>query len=228
MSNEESAERRREQSGAAEEEPQQQPGASTGGPEAAEPEREDAADSGTEAEAGVDAETAHAGAPPPGQAEDPETEIARLREELEAARAEADDYWNRLVRSEAEKENVRKRAEKDIESARKQSLEKLAGELLSVRDSLEMGVDAAQQEDADPAKIREGSELTLRMLTQAMEKFGIEEINPEGEKFNPDLHQAMSMQEVEGREPNTVISVMQKGYRIGDRLLRPALVMVAK
>ncbi len=161
-------------------------------------------------------------------AESLEDRVARLEQELEQARAQADDYWARLTRSEADKENIRKRAEKDVETARKQSLEKLASELLAVRDSLEMGVQAAQQDDADVAKVREGTELTLRMLTQAMEKFNIEEINPEGEKFNPELHQAMSMQEVEGYEANTVISVMQKGYRLGDRLLRPALVMVAK
>lgn len=160
--------------------------------------------------------------------ESPEARIERLEQELADARAQADDYWERLVRSEAEKDNIRKRAQKDVDTARKQSLEKLATELLAVRDSLEMGVNAAHEDEADVAKIREGTELTLRMLTQAMEKFSIEEIKPEGEKFNPDLHQAMSMQEVEGYEPNTVISVMQKGYRLEDRLLRPALVMVAK
>lgn len=166
--------------------------------------------------------------PEAGAEESPEARIERLEQELADARAQADDYWERLVRSEAEKDNIRKRAQKDVDTARKQSLEKLAAELLAVRDSLEMGVDAAHEDEADVAKIREGTELTLRMLTQAMEKFSIEEINPEGEKFNPDLHQAMSMQEVEGYEPNTVISVMQKGYRLEDRLLRPALVMVAK
>jgi molecular chaperone GrpE len=160
--------------------------------------------------------------------ESPEETIARLQQELEQAQAQVDDQKSRLMRAEADKENIRKRAEKDVDTARKQSLEKLAGELLAVRDSLEMGVQAAQQDDADVAKVLEGTELTLRMLTQAMEKFHIEEINPEGERFNPDLHQAMSMQEIEGYEPNTVISVMQKGYRLGDRLLRPALVMVAK
>lgn len=191
------------------------------------------ADTGTEAGIGDEAAAPEesAGATGPAgdeEAESPEAEIARLQQELAAAQAQAEDYWNRLVRSEAEKENVRKRAEKDVDSARKQALEKLAGELLAVRDSLEMGVDAARQDDAEVEKIREGTELTLKMLTQAMDKFSIEEIDPTGEKFNPDLHQAMSMQEVEGYEPNTVISVMQKGYRIGDRLLRPALVMVAK
>jgi len=157
-----------------------------------------------------------------------EPEIAQLRQELESATAKAGEYWERLVRTEAEKENVRKRAERDVESARRYALEKFATELLAVRDSLELGKEAASQDDADVEKLREGTELTLRMLIQAMEKFSIEEINPVGEKFDPELHQAMSMQEAEGQEPNTVVSVMQKGYRLNDRLLRPALVMVAK
>lgn len=161
-------------------------------------------------------------------ADDLRAEIERLRGELEAAQAKADDYWDRLMRTEADKENVRKRAERDVESARRYALEKFAGELLAVRDSLELGYEAANQDDADVDKLREGTELTLKMLTQAMEKFNIEEVNPVGEKFDPELHQAMSMQEAEGHETNTVISVIQKGYRLNDRLLRPALVMVAK
>jgi len=160
--------------------------------------------------------------------DDPQAEIERLRAELEQAEARADENWQRVLRTEAEKDNIRKRAQKDIDSARKQAVEKMANELLGVRDSLELGVDAAQQDDADIAKVREGTELTLRMLTQAMEKFSIVEIDPLGEKFNPDFHQAMSMQEVEGYESNTVYQVMQKGYCLEDRLLRPALVMVAK
>jgi molecular chaperone GrpE len=160
--------------------------------------------------------------------DDPQAEIERLREELGQAEARADENWQRVLRTEAEKDNIRKRAQKDVDSARKQAVEKMANELLGVRDSLELGVDAAQQDEADIAKVREGTELTLRMLSQAMEKFSIVEINPLGEKFDPDFHQAMSMQEVEGYESNTVFQVMQKGYRLEDRLLRPALVMVAK
>lgn len=168
-------------------------------------------------------------------AEAAETDVDALREALRqaeeraaAAEEKAKEYWDRLLRTEAEKENVRKRAERDSDSARRYAVESFATELLAVRDSLELGLEAARQADADVDKIREGTELTHRMLTQVMEKFDIEEIDPVGEKFNPDLHQAMSMQEVEGYESNTVISVMQKGYRLGERLLRPALVMVAK
>lgn len=155
-------------------------------------------------------------------------EIEQLREQLAAAEARAKENWERVLRTEAEKENARKRAERDAESARKRAVENFASELLAVRDSLELGLEAARQDDADLDKLIEGTELTERMLAQLMEKYSIEEINPLGEKFNPDLHQAMSMQKVEGQETNTVVSVMQKGYRLHDRLLRPALVMVAK
>lgn len=154
--------------------------------------------------------------------------VTELREQLAAAEARAKENWDRVLRTEAEKENVRKRAERDAESARKRAVENFATDLLAVRDSLELGLEAARQEDADLGKLIEGTELTERMLAQLMEKYSVEEIDPLGEKFNPELHQAMSTQEVEGREPNTVISVMQKGYRLHDRLLRPALVMVAK
>jgi len=156
-------------------------------------------------------------------------ETSALRERAEQAEARAQEYWDRVVRMEAEKDNIRKRAEKDVTSARKQSLEKFATELLAVRDSLELGRDAANQTDADIDKIREGTELTLKMLTQAFDKFSIEEINPVGEKFDPELHQAMSTQEADDDHPtNTVTTVVQKGYRLEDRLLRPALVIVAK
>ena len=175
----------------------------------------------TEEEQGGDGDAAR-------ETDESRAEIERLRAALEAAEARADENWQRVLRTEAEKENIRKRAERDVESAHKYGVEKMANELLAVRDSLELGVDAAQQDDADIAKVREGTELTLRMLTQAMEKFGIEEIDPLGQKFDPELHQAMSMQEAEGHESNTVFQVMQKGYRLNERLLRPALVMVAK
>ncbi len=192
--------------------------------EAREEEQEQAGATEASAETGEAEQEASADTP----SDDPQAEIDRLRAELEQAEARADENWQRVLRTEAEKDNIRKRAQKDVDSARKQAVEKMANELLGVRDSLELGVDAAQQEDADIAKVREGTELTLRMLSQAMEKFSIVEIDPLGEKFDTDFHQAMSMQEVEGYESNTVYQVMQKGYRLEDRLLRPALVMVAK
>ena len=152
---------------------------------------------------------------------------ATLLKQLEEAQAEAREYWDKLVRSQAELENLRKRAKRDVEQAHKYALEKFAGELLPVRDSLEMGLDAAQGE-ADVNKIREGTELTLKMLVQAMSKHGIEAVDPEGERFDPERHQAMSMQENAELEPNTVMTVMQKGYDLNDRLLRPAMVTVSR
>ena len=151
-----------------------------------------------------------------------------LGERLAAAEARANDHWDRLLLMQADMENQRKRAQKEVSNAKKFALEGVVNELLPVRDSLEMGIVAAQQDDAGVEKILEGSELTLKMLSQAFEKYNIVEIDPVGERFNPEFHQAMSMQEIEGCEPNTVASVLQKGYTLNDRLIRPALVMVAK
>ncbi|MBK1691490.1 nucleotide exchange factor GrpE [Ectothiorhodospira mobilis] len=152
---------------------------------------------------------------------------ATLLKQLEEAQNEAREHWDKLVRAQAELENLRKRMKKDVEHAHKYALEKFANELLPVRDSLEMGVDAAQGE-TDVEKIREGTELTLKMLTQVMEKQGIQEVMPEGERFDPERHQAMSMQENAELEPNTVMTVLQKGYLLNDRLLRPAMVIVSR
>jgi len=148
---------------------------------------------------------------------------------LEDARAKADEHWNLYLRSQAELDNVRRRAEKDLESAHKFGLEKFANEILPVKDSLELGL-AAVEENSDEAveKLREGTELTLKMLTSALEKFGIKEINPVGEAFNPEQHQAMTMQESAEAAPNTVLVVMQKGYLLNERVMRPALVVVSK
>lgn len=155
-------------------------------------------------------------------------ELSQLKSELAAVQLKADEHWDRLVRLQAEMENQRKRAQNDVGKARKFALEGIVGDLLPVKDSLEMGIAAAQAEDADPKSIAEGAELTLKMLGQVFEKNNIVEVNPVDEKFDPEFHQAMSMQEIEGKQPNTVASVMQKGYTLNERLVRPALVMVAK
>ncbi len=148
---------------------------------------------------------------------------------LEDARAKADEHWNQVLRSNAELENTRRRARQDVENAHKFALEKFAIELLPVKDSLEMGLAAATAEEAETtAQLKEGSELTLKMLTSAMEKFGIEALGSEGEPFNPEFHQAMTMQESTDHAPNTVMAVMQKGYQLNDRLIRPAMVVVSK
>ena len=155
-------------------------------------------------------------------------ELGQLRVQLEQAESKAADHWDRLLRLQADMENQRKRAQNDVTKARKYALEGIVSDLLPVKDSLEMGLAAAGAEDADPAAIVEGAELTLKMLSQVFEKNNILEVNPVDEKFDPEFHQAMSMQEIEGKVPNTVASVMQKGYTLNERLVRPALVMVAK
>jgi len=147
---------------------------------------------------------------------------------LQQAEAKAQENWDKLLRVQAEMENVRRRAERDIESAHKFALEKFAAALLPVKDSLEMGTAAAQNADADISKLREGTELTLKMLDDTLSKFGIKIVDPIDQPFNPEYHQAMSMVAAPGKTPNTVVAVMQKGYTLNDRLLRPAMVVVAK
>lgn len=154
--------------------------------------------------------------------------VESLQARLEQAESKVADSADRLLRLQAEMENQRKRSQKELANARKFALEAVVNDLLPVKDSLEMGLTAAGEADSDLAKIIEGSELTLKMLSQAFEKYNICEINPLDEKFDPAFHQAMSVQEIEGKETNTVTSVLQKGYTLNERLIRPALVMVAK
>ena len=153
---------------------------------------------------------------------------AELTALLEDARGKADEHWDQVVRTQAEMDNLRKRSERDLANAHKFALERFANELLPVKDSLELGLAAFTAENADPEKLKEGVELTLQMLTTALEKSAITEVNPENESFNPDLHQAMSMQERDDVEPNTVVTVVQKGYLLNGRLIRPAMVIVSK
>ena len=153
---------------------------------------------------------------------------AELTALLEDARGKADDHWDQVVRLQAEMDNLRKRSERDLANAHKFALERFANELLPVKDSLEMGLTAFDVEGADPDKLREGVALTLQMLTGAMGKVAIKEVNPQDERFNPDFHQAMSMQERDDVEPNTVVTVVQKGYTLNERLIRPAMVIVSK
>ena len=154
-----------------------------------------------------------------------ETELHTL---LEDARNKADEHWNQCLRLQAEVENLRKRAQRDLENAHKFGLEKFAVGLLPVKDSLEMGINAAEGEIVDPVKLKEGASLTLKMLADVMERFGIVEIDPEGQRFNPEFHEAMSIQERSDVQPNTVVTVVQKGYTLNDRLIRPAMVIVAQ
>jgi molecular chaperone GrpE len=148
---------------------------------------------------------------------------------LEDARNKADEHWNQFLRLQADMENLRKRSERDIANAHKFALDKFASELLPVKDSLEMGIAAAADGEGIGAdKLLEGSALTLKMLSSALDKFNIKEINPLNEKFNPEYHEAMSMQERTDVGPNTVVTVVQKGYTLNDRLIRPAMVIVSR
>lgn len=156
-----------------------------------------------------------------------ENEEATLETQLADAQAKADDNLDQLMRTKAEMENIRRRSEKDVSNARKYALEKFAQELLPVIDSMEMGVAAAMDENADISKLREGTEMTLKMFESAIDKFGIKSVHPKGEAFNPEHHQAMTMIDSQEHEPNTVIDVMQKGYLLNERLVRPAMVVVS-
>ena len=147
---------------------------------------------------------------------------------LEDARGKADEHWDQCMRLQADIENLHKRGERDLANAHKYGLERFAAELLPVKDSLELGLDAFDTDDAEIGKLKEGVELTLQMLGNALERFEIKEINPLEEPFNPDFHQAMSMQPRDDVAPNTVVTVVQKGYQLHDRLIRPAMVIVSQ
>lgn len=154
--------------------------------------------------------------------------VERLTAECESTRATAEENWNQFLRVRAELENQHRRSQRDVEQAHRYAIEKFANELLGVRDSLEMGAGAAQEAHVGVAKLREGTELTLKLLQQVMEKFDIHEVNPQGARFDPEKHEAMAAQESAEHDPNTVIHVVQKGYLLSDRLLRPALVIVSR
>lgn len=146
-------------------------------------------------------------------------------EDLEAQLADAND---RALRAQAEAQNAKRRAEQDVEKARKFALERFASALLPVADNLQRAKEAAAAAGEPAAAIAEGVELTLKSFADVLEKNGIREIDPVGEPFDPQLHQAMSMVENPDAEPNTVLDVMQKGYELNGRLMRPAMVLVSK
>lgn len=147
---------------------------------------------------------------------------------LAAAEKKAQDNWDALVRQKAEYENLQKRTERDIEKARKFALEKFANELLPIRDNLELGIEAASKADTQVETVIEGMNLTDKAFVDVLNKFGIEEINPQDQKFDPEWHEAMAMQPIPDVEDNTVVIVHRKGYHLNERLLRPAQVVVAK
>jgi molecular chaperone GrpE len=188
----------------------------------AEPDRsheDEAASSDTEMTAEVvepfDAEGETAAAAGQGASEDPLAEL----------QAKADENWDKYLRAAAELENIRKRAERDVANAHKFALERFATDLLAVCDSLEMAQVA--EKDASIESLMEGNEATLKLLGTVLRRFGIEELDPQGEPFDPNLHEAMTMQPSDTVEPGSVLNVFQKGYALNGRLLRPARVVVA-
>ncbi len=158
----------------------------------------------------------------PGESADQELDLPA---QLDKALEESADNHNKYMRLAAETENLRKRTVREVEHARKYGAESLAGELLAVIDSLEMGIDAGA--DVSAESLLEGSQATLKLLIGALQKTGVEQLDPEGEPFDPNLHEAMTMQPSEDAEPGSILTVIQKGYQLNGRLLRPARVIVA-
>ena len=164
-----------------------------------------------------------------GEIQSPEQQrIAELEAALAASEAKFAEQKDSVMRAIADAENVRKRAEGEIDKARKFALERFAGELLPVADNLERALQVADPANEAIKGIVEGVELTLTSFVNTIEKFGMKVLDPQGQPFNPEQHQAMGMQENAELPPNTVLAVMQKGYEINGRLLRPAMVMVTR
>jgi molecular chaperone GrpE len=155
-------------------------------------------------------------------------QIATLEKNLAAEKARADENWDKLLRAVAELENAKRRAEKDVASAHKYALERFVNQLIPVLDSLENALVNFDADASNANSMREGIVLTLKMFNEALAKMGVTELNPLDAPFNPQLHEAMSMQEVVDKPNNTVIVVLQKGYQLHDRVVRPARVIVAK
>ena len=189
--------------------------------------------SATEPDADDDGESVSAPGGEPGTAAPGEPDggvetIESLRAQLDTAHDEAEREREAALRARAEVENVRRRAARDVEQAHRFGVEGLVGELLPVRDGLELGIRAAREEGSSVEALAEGTELTLRMLSAALEKFGAVEVDPAGEDFDPRFHEAMSMQEAEGMEPGKVLQVFQKGCLLHGRVVRPAMVIVSR
>ncbi|MDD1795949.1 nucleotide exchange factor GrpE [Enterovibrio sp. ZSDZ42] len=154
--------------------------------------------------------------------------ITELEAALEASEEKVKEQQDSVLRARADIENMRRRTEQEIDKARKFALERFANELLPVIDNMERAVEMADKQDEAIKPMLEGVELTLQTMKSSVEKFGLKELNPHGEPFNPEFHQAMSIQESAEHAPNTVMLVMQKGYELNGRVVRPAMVMVSK
>jgi molecular chaperone GrpE len=160
--------------------------------------------------------------------DDQESKIAQLEAALLQSEARVKEQQDSVLRAKAEVDNMRRRSEQEIDKARKYALNKFAEELLPVIDNLERAIQAANVDNEEVKPLLEGVELTHKTFIDTIAKFGLKEINPEGEAFNPEFHQAMSIQESPDHEPNSVMFVMQKGYELNGRVVRPAMVMVSK
>jgi len=154
--------------------------------------------------------------------------LEQLHKQLKQAEKKAEENWDKALRVQAEMENLKRRTQKDLENAHKYGLEKFAKELLSVIDSLELGIQASTSDNPEVVALKQGSELTIKQFESVFAKFNIEAIDPVGQAFNPELHQAMTMQPSTDVEPNTVLNVFQKGYILNGRLIRPAMVVVSQ
>jgi molecular chaperone GrpE len=155
------------------------------------------------------------------------SDIESLQNQLEKEKKDSQKNKDLALRAQAEMDNIRKRTARDVENAHKYALERFVNELLPIIDSLELGMSAAESvEDIDD--LREGMGLTIKMFDTAMNKFNVKAVDPQSEKFNPEQHEAVSMQEIDGTESGIVVKVMQKGYELNGRLVRPAMVIVAK
>ena len=157
-----------------------------------------------------------------------ESELVDEDDEIELLKAEAEKWKETALRSEAESQNIRRRSEKDVQNAHKFGVEKLIKEMLPVIDNLDRALESADTENESLKAMTQGVELTLKSFVTALEKFDVKELNPVGEPFDPQLHQAMTMIQQPDAEPNSVIAVMQKGYEMHGRLIRPAMVVVNK
>ena len=155
-------------------------------------------------------------------------EIDDLATQLEEAQQSAKDNWDKLLRSQAEMENLKRRTSKDLENAHKFVLDGFVKALLDVKDSLSMGIKSATGESATLEHTIEGLELTNKVFNSTLEKFGVETVDPKGEKFNPELHEAVTMIPMPDKKSNTVLEVVQVGFTLNGRLVRPAMVIVVQ
>jgi len=174
----------------------------------------------------VDAEVVPRSEDEAGARTDASADDGDVSPELAAAREEIAQLKDAVMRTQAEMDNLRKRASRDVEHAHKYALERFVEELLPVKDAIDLGLDAARNA-TEVASLKEGVEMTAKMFDQMLEKIGVEEVAPEGERFDPDYHQAMTMIESSEQAAGTVMTVMQKGFTLNGRLVRPALVGVA-